>query len=246
MTTKFSRRNLIVNAAALAIPLWIRDALGHARPSLAESDQDVLLHPSSRVWKRKAPRDFQVRFETSQGAFFIEVHRDWAPLGADRFANLVRNGFYDDQRFTRVVAGYIAQFGIHGNPEVAGAWKNQTIPDDPVRQSNRRGFIAFAMTGPDTRSTQVYINLVDNTRLDAQGFAPFGRVVEGMEVVDRLYSGYGENSGGGMRGGKQGPIEVGGNSYLQREYPKLDYIIRARLTAADGKTGRAQRHSLLP
>jgi len=228
----------MVKAAALAIPLWIREAVGLTQQDLRESNQDVLLDPSAGAWKRKAPDDFRVRLETSQGAFVIEAHREWAPFGADRFCNLVRYGFYDDQRFTRVVAGYIAQFGIHGNPKITAAWKNQTIPDDPVRQSNKRGFIAFAMTSPDTRSTQVYINLADNTRLDAQGFAPFGRVVEGMEVVDRLYSGYGESAGGGMRGGKQGPVEAGGNSYLQREYPKLDYIIRARLATADGSTGR--------
>jgi homoserine O-acetyltransferase/O-succinyltransferase len=187
------------------------------------------MDPKDEAWRAQAPDGFRTRFETSKGDFIIEAHRRWAPFGADRFYNFVRHGFYDDQRFTRVVAGYIAQFGIHGDPHVTAAWKNQIIPDDPVLQSNRRGFVAYAMTGPNTRSTQVYINLADNSRLDSQGFAPFGRVVEGMATVDKIYSGYGENAGGGMRGGKQGPVESGGNAYLNREFPNLDSITRARI-----------------
>jgi len=178
---------------------------------------------------RRAPEVFRVRFETTQGAFVVEAHREWAPHGADRFHELVAAGFFDDSRFFRVVSGFIAQFGIPGNPKVTAAWQGQTIPDDPVRQSNTRGTLGYAMTGPNTRSTQIYVNLADNARLDGQGFAPFGRVVSGMEVVDRLYSGYGETAGGGMRGGKQGKMLAGGNAYLDAAFPKLDRLLRARL-----------------
>ena len=175
----------------------------------------------------RAPDVYRVQIDTTKGAFVVEVQRKWAPRGADRFYELVRSGFFDDSRFFRVRSGFIAQFGIAGEPVVNARWK--PIADDPVRQSNTRGTIAFAMTGPDTRLTQVYINLADNARLDADGFAPFGRVVSGMDVVDRLYDGYGEESGGGMRGGKQAPLLRGGNEYLDANYPKLDRIVRARL-----------------
>src|SRR5882724_251848 len=177
----------------------------------------------------RAPEVFRVRFETGQGAFVVEAHREWAPQGVDRFHELVAAGFFDDSRFFRVVSGFIAQFGIPGDPKVTAAWQGRTMPDDPVRQSNTRGALAYAMTGPGTRSTQIYINLADNTRLDAQGFAPIGRVTSGMEVVDRLYSGYGETAGGGMRGGKQGKILSGGNAYLDAAFPKLDRLLRARI-----------------
>jgi homoserine O-acetyltransferase len=177
----------------------------------------------------KTPEIFRVRFETSQGAFVVEVHREWAPQGADRFHALVASGYFDGSRFFRVVPGFIAQFGVAGDPKVMAAWKDRTIPDDPVRQSNTRGTIAYAMTGPNTRSTQLYVNLGDNTRLDAQGFAPIGRVTSGMEVVDRLYAGYGETSGGGMRGGKQGKLLAEGNAWLDANFPKLDHLLRARI-----------------
>lgn len=174
-----------------------------------------------------APESFSVRLETSQGPVVVEVHRDWAPRGADRFFALVQQGFYDGQRFFRVRAGYIAQFGINGDPAVARIWKGRTMADDSVRVSNVRGTLAYAMTGPNTRTTQIYINLADNLQLDAQGFAPFAKVSEGMDVVDKLYSGYGESAGGGMRGGRQEPMETGGNAYLALNFPRLDYIIRA-------------------
>jgi cyclophilin family peptidyl-prolyl cis-trans isomerase len=176
-----------------------------------------------------APDVFHVRFETSQGPFVVEVRRDWAPHGADRFHALAAAGYFDGSRFFRVVPGFIAQFGVAGDPKVTAMWKKRTIPDDPVRRSNTRGTIAYAMTGPNTRSTQLYINLADNSRLDAQGFAPIGRVTSGMEVVDRLYSGYGEGSGGGMRGGRQGEMLKGGNAWLDAHFPKLDHLLRARL-----------------
>jgi len=176
-----------------------------------------------------APNVFQVKFETTAGNFVIEVHRDWAPHGADRFYELVRARYYDDSRFFRVVAGSWAQFGIAGQPKISQKWRHRTIPDDPVRQSNTLGYIGYANTGPGTRVTQVYVNLGDNSRLNATGFAPFGKVVEGLEIVQKLYSGYGENSGGGMRAGHQDQMFDEGNSYLDKEFPKLDKLIRARL-----------------
>jgi cyclophilin family peptidyl-prolyl cis-trans isomerase len=170
-----------------------------------------------------------VDIDTSQGRFTLEVHPDWAPIGAARFLELVKAKYFDDSRFFRIRVGYIAQFGIAGSPKVSQAWRTKTIADDPVKQSNKRGFVAFAMTAKDTRSTQIYINLVDNTRLDSEGFAPFARVTEGMEVVDKLYSGYGESSGGGMRTGKQDDMFKEGNAWLDREFPKLDRLIRAKI-----------------
>jgi len=189
----------------------------------------ALTNPELAVWREQSPRVFRAAFNTSRGRFVVEVHRDWAPRGADRFYNLVRNGFFDDSRFFRVRAGFIVQFGIAGEPTIASAWRNQRMPDDPRRQSNTRGLISYAMTGPDTRTTQVFINLADNLRLDAEGFAPIGRVVEGMDVVDALYSTYGENSGGGMRGAKQSKLFEEGNRYLDREFPKLDKLLKATI-----------------
>ncbi len=172
---------------------------------------------------------YRVKFETTAGSFTMEVHRDWAPHASDRFRQLVDAKYFDDSRFFRVVAGRWAQFGIAGNPKVAQKWRHRTIPDDVVRQSNTIGFVGFANTGPNTRSTQIYINLGDNSRLDGEaGFAPFAKIVEGMDVVERLYSGYGENSGGGMRAGKQEKLFEGGNAYLDREFPKLDNLLRVR------------------
>jgi peptidyl-prolyl cis-trans isomerase A (cyclophilin A) len=172
-----------------------------------------------------------VRFETTKGAFVVQVHRDWAPRGADRFYNLAKAGFFDDVRFFRVISGFMVQFGIHGEPAVAAAWREAQIPDDPVKQTNTRGRITFATAGPDTRTTQVFINFKDNPRLDGMGFAPFGEVVEGMSVVDSLFAGYGEGrpSGGGP---DQGRIQAEGNAYLKREFAKLDSVKAAKVVAA--------------
>jgi peptidyl-prolyl cis-trans isomerase A (cyclophilin A) len=203
----------------------------HRAPAVVPPPPDqrsVLLNPAHPFWSTKAPDVFSVRFEVTQGEFFVEVHRAWAPLGADRFYNLVRAGYFDDSRFFRVVAGRFAQFGIAGDPAVTAVWKDRAFADDSVRQPNVRGAISFAMTGPNARTTQLFINLVDNHRqFDAQGFAPIGRVVEGMEIVDALYSGYGENAGGGVRAGKQGRMIAEGNAHLDRDFPKLDRLIRA-------------------
>lgn len=176
------------------------------------------------------PQTYRTTIETSSGIFEIEAHRGWSLHGADRFFQLVEQRYYDDSRFYRVVAGKWAQFGIAGVPSVAQAWRGRTIPDDRRVQSNTRGFVAFANTGPDTRATQVFINLSDNAAqndLEA-GFAPFGQVVMGMDVVDRLYAGHGEVSGGGMRAGRQDALFVGGNRYLDTNFPQLDRLIRLR------------------
>ena len=178
----------------------------------------------------RAPATFRTRFETSAGTFVIEVHRDWAPIGADRFYNLVKSGYFDGGRFFRVITGFMAQFGISSDPHLTAAWRDQQISDDPVRASNTRGMVSFATAGPNTRTTQLFINYADNRRLDASGFAPFGQVVEGMDVVDRLYAGYGEGAPRG-RGPSQGQIEAEGEAYLARDFPKLDRVEHATLVA---------------
>jgi len=176
-----------------------------------------------------APDSFHAIFRTTKGDFTIRVERAWAPNGADRFYNLVANGFYDDVRFFRVVEGFMAQFGIHGDPAVGAAWREQRIPDDEVMRSNTRGFVSYAaQTAPNTRTTQVFVNYGDNGRLDEMGFSPFGQVVEGMDVVDQLYSGYGEGAPRG-NGPMQGEIQARGNEYLNDDFPRLDYVISATI-----------------
>ena len=176
----------------------------------------------------KAPAVYQAKFDTSKGAFVIEVHRDWAPNGADRFYNLVKNGFYNDVRFFRVLGGFMAQFGINGNPSLSAVWRNANIKDDPVKQSNTRGTVTFATAGPNTRTTQVFINFGDNAGLDGQGFSPFGKVVSGMDVVDSLYGDYGEGAPNGA-GPDQGRVQSQGNAYLEKSFPKLDYVKTATI-----------------
>ena len=188
----------------------------------------MLLTPDALT--ETAPDVFQARFETTKGDFVIEVHRAWSPNGADRFYNLVSNGFYDDLRFFRVLDGFMAQFGIHGDSAVAAAWRPFTIEDDPVMQSNTRGFVSYATGGPNSRTTQVFINFGDNSRLDAAGFSPFGQVIEGMEVVDLLHSGYGEGAPDGL-GPNQGMIHRRGNEYLIANFPDLDYVLRATIVS---------------
>ncbi len=178
--------------------------------------------------KEQAPPTFKAKFDTSAGVFVVEVTRAWAPNGADRFYNLVKNGFYDDCRFFRVLSGFMAQFGINGDPSVQAAWRNANIPDDPVKQSNKRGYITFATAGPNTRTTQVFVNFGDNVGLDSQGFSPFGRVVSGMEVVSKLYSGYGEGAPNGS-GPSQQSLQMQGNAYLQKQFAKLDYVKTATI-----------------
>ena len=208
--------------------LHIAAVLLLAAAGLSGHDLERLLNPADAEWRRQAPAAFLVKLDTSRGDVAIQVQRDWAPLGADRFFNLVRFGYYDGARFFRVVRGRWAQFGINGDPAIARVWRTQYIEDDPRRQSNVRGLVAFAWAVPNGRSTQVFINLGDNSpTLDEQGFAPFGRVAVGLDVADTLYGGYGEESGGGIRGGRQDPLFQSGLEYLLQRYPRLDYIRRA-------------------
>jgi peptidyl-prolyl cis-trans isomerase A (cyclophilin A) len=180
---------------------------------------------SPAALNEKAPDVYKARFDTTKGSFTIEVTRAWAPLGADRFYNLVKNGFYNDVRFFRVLEGFMAQFGMHGDPAVQQVWGRANFQDDPVKESNKRGYVTFAKAAaPNSRSTQVFINFVDNTGLDGQGFAPFGRVTQGMDVVDKLYTGYGRDNVP-----NQQRITAEGNAYLQKEYPRLDYIKTASI-----------------
>jgi peptidyl-prolyl cis-trans isomerase A (cyclophilin A) len=194
----------------------------------APAQNPGLLNPDDPQMNRRAPELFNVRLETSRGVITIETHREWAPHGADRFYNLVRAGYYDQARFHRVIKGKWAQFGVNGDPKISNVWRARTIPDDPHRQSNGRGTIAFAFAIPNGRATQVFINLRDNSAThDKEPFVPFGKVIEGMDVVDSLNAEYGETSGGGIRGGKQAPLFESGNAWLKENFPRLDYIIRA-------------------
>ncbi len=199
-------------------------------PPAHDAEVDPLMNPDSPAMNATAPERFRVRFETTRGDFLVEVHRQWAPRGADRFYNLVRHGFFDGAKFFRVVDGFVVQFGIAADPAVSAAWADATIGDDPRRESNLRGRLTFAHAGPNTRTTQLFINLRDNPGLDGQGFPPFGEVVEGMEVVDGLYAGYGDGPPYGS-GPDQGRIEAEGNAYLEREFPRLDGIRTARIEA---------------
>ncbi len=198
----------------------------------ASQDREALwLDPTHHEWRAPAPAVSHLRFETTKGVFVLELVREQGPIGADRLYNLARLGYYDDTRVHRVNRNYIAQFGLHGNPAVNAAWKEQYLPDDPPRSTNTRGTFAFAMKGmPNTRNTQIYINLADNPRSDAEAFTMLGRVIEGMSVLDSLYSEYGESSGAGVRQGRQGPLELGGNAYMDREFPLLDRIRRVTVT----------------
>jgi peptidyl-prolyl cis-trans isomerase A (cyclophilin A) len=202
-------------ALTMALPAFSQ---GTGSPGLANP---AALH-------EQAPPTYKVKFDTSKGPFVIEVHRDWAPLGADRFYNLVKNGYYDNGRFFRVISGFMVQFGLNADPAISTQWRAARIGDDPVTQSNARGLITFATAGPNTRTTQVFINFANNSMLDKQGFAPFGQVISGMNVVDALYSGYGEGapSGGGP---DQSRVQREGNAYLTTAFPKLDYIKSATI-----------------
>lgn len=200
----------------------------------ASASDRPLLHPDSPEMTRTAPDSFRVRFQTTKGPFVVEVHRSWSPHGADRFYDLVTRGFFQDVRFFRVLDGFVAQFGISGDPQVSAAWRSATIPADPVEHSNTRGTLTYAMAAgrPDSRTTQLFINYRDNSALDSQGFAPIGEVVEGMSVVDGLYSGYGEGAPRGQ-GPDQSKIQSEGNAYLEKAFPKLDYIQSAKVVRAN-------------
>jgi peptidyl-prolyl cis-trans isomerase A (cyclophilin A) len=180
----------------------------------------------------KAPETFKAQFDTTKGKFAIEVTRSLAPNGADRFYNLVRSGYFTDIAFFRVIPGFMCQFGIHGDPTVSAKWREANIPDDPVKGSNTRGAITFATAGPNTRTTQLFINFGNNVGLDRQGFSPFGKVVEGMDVVDKINSEYGEGAPNGS-GPNQGRIQMEGNAFLKKDFPNLDYIKSATIVPGD-------------
>ena len=182
----------------------------------------------AREFSERAPATYRARFETTAGQFVIEVHREWAPLGADRFYNLVKRGWYDGVRFHRVVEGFMAQWGIHDEPYVNAVWQNELLADDPVRQSNTRGRVTFATAGPNTRTVQVFISYKDNSFLDGQGFSPFGEVVEGMDVVEGLYAHYGDGPPQGT-GVYQAMAMARGGEYYDEQFPELDRILQATL-----------------
>ena len=237
MTRRFLPGTVFLFAVALGFggaPAPVRAQ--QAAPVPAAGSKSLLLDPSNPEWKRESPPVWYARFETSRGSFVVRCERAHAPNGSDRFYNLIRLGYYDDVRFHRVIANYIVQWGLHGDPAVNAAWLHAAFPDDPKYGSNVRGTFAFARdTAPGTSNTQVYVNLKDNLRNDRDPFAIFGRVVSGMEVLDSLYSGYGSLSGSGVRQRQQGKIISGGNAYLDGEFPLLDHLVRARII--DGPDG---------
>jgi cyclophilin family peptidyl-prolyl cis-trans isomerase len=201
-----------------------------AQASSEAFDRSLLLKPDAPPMNVRAPDVVRVRLDTTQGTIRIEMHRAWAPHGVDRFYNLVRHGFYDQAPVFRVRAGMWAQFGINGDPKIAQLWRKRTIPDDPRVESNVRGTVAFAFKDPNGRTTQVFINLRDNSAThDTEPFVPIAKVIEGMEVADALYAGYGEKAGGGIRAGKQDPVFQGGNKFLKQQFPLLDYIVKATI-----------------
>jgi peptidyl-prolyl cis-trans isomerase A (cyclophilin A) len=213
-------------ALGLFATLGVAKAQNTNPPQKTATDAPGFADPAKLT--AKAPESFKVQFSTTKGKFIIEVTRSLAPNGADRFYNLVRSGYFTDVAFFRVVSGFMCQYGIHGDPNVSAKWREAAIPDDPVKGSNTRGTITFATAGPNTRTTQLFINFGDNTRLDGMGFAPFGKVVEGMDVVDKIYSGYGEGAPNGG-GPDQGRIQTEGNAYLKKDFPNLDYIKSATI-----------------
>ncbi len=215
-----------VSAIALTVLSACQKPAAKSPPPGDNSARPDFHNPADPAFATQAPDSFRVRFATTKGDFVIEVHRAWAPLGADRFYNLARSGFYDGVRFFRVLPGFMAQFGIHGDTAVVAAWRERVFPDDPVRRTNGPGMVTFATAGPGTRTTQVFINFVDNSRLDGMGFAPFGRVVSGVDVISKLYGGYGEGAPRG-RGPDQMRLNIEGEKYLARQFPKLDKILTA-------------------
>lgn len=192
-------------------------------PESSDGQESPLFAPESEAMNARAPEVYRVVLGTTEGPVTVEVHRDWAPRGADRFYNLARHGFFEGARFFRVIEGFVAQFGLSGRPDLDRLWRDHPIPDDSVRRSNVRGTLTFASAGEDTRTTQLFVNLADNDRLDGMGFAPIGRVVEGMSVVDSLHAGYGDGPPRG-NGPSQATILERGNEYLEEEFPNLDHV----------------------
>jgi cyclophilin family peptidyl-prolyl cis-trans isomerase len=230
---------LALGAAALLVAAPTYSPVGagfQAGPASAPSatatqaNRAILLQPDHPEMTRRAPDAAQIRLETTKGTIRMEMRRAWSPHGVDRFYNLVRHGYYDDAAVFRIRAGTWAQFGINGDPAVARAWRTRTIPDDPRVESNVRGTVAFAFKDPNGRTTQVFINLRDNSAThDVEPFVPFAKIVEGMSVADAFYAEYGEQAGGGIRAGRQDPVFEGGNAFLKRNFPMLDYILKATI-----------------
>lgn len=209
-----------------------QNTASEAKAAEAVDIPEALLKPDQAT--AEAPAKYTVLFTTTKGDILLDVNSEWAPQGAQRFYNLVKIGYFENIAFFRAIKGFMAQFGLHGAPEVNNVWRQAQIPDDPVSQSNTRGMVTFATAGPNTRTTQLFINLVDNTSLDNQGFSPFAKVIDspglggGMDVVDALFTGYGEGAPRG-RGPNQQLIHQRGNAYLKLNFPELDYIISARV-----------------
>lgn len=210
---------------ALTVAWAVTGCAGEPDEAAARVEANPLLQPAN--FQEPAPERFRVAFETTAGSFVIEAHREWAPRGAARFYNLVRAGYYDGVPFHRVIEGFVVDFGIHPDPWVNAAWRQARMQDDPVTRSNLRGYVTFSKGGPHTRTVQIFVNLVDNTALDDDGFAPFGQVVEGMETVDALYSGYGDGPPRGD-GVYQAMAIAKGDEYFA-DFPELDRIIRAEV-----------------
>ena len=229
---------LLLAGCALAAAVWAGQAKPAAKPAGGPTDP-ALQHPAQL--NAKAPDVYRVKFTTTQGDFVVEVTRAWSPNGADRFYNLVKHHYYDQAAFFRVLSKprpFVVQFGISAEPKVNAVWQTASIKDDPVTQHNTRGMVTFATGGPDTRTTQVFINLGDNSALDKMGFSPFGSVVEGMDVVDKFYGDYGEGAPSG-RGPSQDRIQAEGKAYLDKEFPKLDHIVTAVIVAPAGAAAPA-------
>jgi peptidyl-prolyl cis-trans isomerase A (cyclophilin A) len=223
--------SLVVCSSLLAQTPATKSATSKGTASKTGAVRPNLLNPASL--KAKAPDVFKAQFMTTKGDFVVEVHRDLAPRGADRFYNLVKAGFFDGVAFYRVHPGFMVQFGVSPKPAINKAWDNANIPDDPVKGSNKRGTVTFATAGPNTRTTQLFINFADNAPLDPQGFAPFGNVVEGMDVVDMLYSGYGEIPPMGGHGPDPDKLGAEGDAYLVKNFPMIDKIKMAKILPAE-------------
>lgn len=216
-------------AAAPAKPAAAKTAAKAAKAEPKEAKKETMPMPTPEQATEKAPATYKARFKTTKGDFVLEVTRAWSPNGADRIYNLVKLGYFTDIAFFRVLDNFVAQGGIHGDPAMSARWRGARFQDDPpAGQSNLRGTMVFATAGPNTRTTQFFINFKDNGMLDSMGFTPFGKVVSGMDVVDKLYKGYGEGAPQGS-GPDQGRIQAEGNAYLKKDFPKLDYITSAAL-----------------
>lgn len=226
------RLPVLLAAAVLTVSTFVGDTQTASEAADDDSDSATERNAALRdpsLAKEKAPAKFQAEFSTTQGDFVIEVTRDWAPNGADRFYNLVKIGYFDDVAFFRNIEGFMVQFGINGDPAVNQKWNQSNIKDDPVQESNKPGYVTFAQSSSrNSRTTQIFINFGDNSQLDNMRFAPFGKVIEGMDVVESLYNGYGEGAPNG-RGPDQGRIQREGNTYLKKAFPKLDYVKTAKI-----------------